>query len=101
MKQTRCDSCRGSGRVNGPCDACSGVGQTMALDFNKLCHKQSLCAKCYYFFPNDMLYYWSGCNHAFCYDCYHPHVEREIRQRGTVPQCLLAECTQELTQQSL
>eukprot|EP01084_Bolivina_argentea_P105788 189445_1 len=117
-KQTRCNNCRGSGyfkmdckncyasgKVRWDCYKCHGYKQLLVLHFNKLCNKQSFCNNCQMYYPNNMIFYWSNCNHSYCYQCCavskpNGSIVNEIRS-GRIPVCFVSKCNQELSVQKL
>ena len=73
----------------------------MALDFIKLCNKQSLCVKCGLYFPNDMIIYWSGCNHVYCMDCIRSEISMQNKTQKRIPMCICNECQSTLSLERL
>jgi len=91
----QCSECEGRTFKVFPCRNCDGSKVVMALDFKKLCERQSLCEKCGLYSPNDQIVYWSGCGHIACSECCGKHIARELRRRR-VPRCLKMGCARTL-----
>jgi len=65
----KCDECGGRGRVEEPCRHCKGSKRTMALDLQKLCRRQTRCAHCETYFPDDQVTHCAECRHVTCDGC--------------------------------
>merc|ERR1712176_442515 len=65
----------------------------MALNLTKLCNKQSLCAKCSCYFPNDSIMYWSGRNHTICFDCMRSEIAEQNDIQKRIPICVSDGCS--------
>merc|ERR1712176_693255 len=75
------------------CTECNGGGIETALDLKMLCNKQTLCTKCGLFSPNDLIMFWSRCNHAVCWDCVCKYFRFGLNK---ILYCPAAECNEEL-----
>jgi len=103
---SKCSLCKGTSKIQTQCRICEGNKVTMALDFTKLCNKQSLCSQCNLFFPNDQMMHWSGCHHPVCLDCVRTAIRGQKYHhqhplRIPVPVCSVAGCEEKLTLKTL
>eukprot|EP01083_Nonionella_stella_P009975 28516_1 len=69
----------------------------MALDFTKLCNKQSLCHQCNLYFPNQNMVFWRRCQHSFCKDCVLKYIQYEIGKNERMPICCIETCHTEMS----